>query len=69
MGLFMKLFGQKLRIRYEGIMEDGTRVSGKSSIEVIGMTKEGIEDWIKSAIYVETGERAKKVEIVGAIEE
>ncbi len=68
MGLLLRLFGQSLRIRFEAIIEDGRKLSGKTSIEVIGMTKEDVEEKMKEIVYIETGQRVKKLIITAATE-
>jgi hypothetical protein len=67
MGLLTKLLGQKLRIRFEGVTETGETFSGKTRVNVIGVTKEEIENKLKEYVYVETGKRIREVKITGGV--
>ena len=66
MGLLLKLFGRKLTIRFEGVMIDGKYFEGKTKIEVFGVDKEEVEEYLKRVVYVETGKIVKDIKIIAA---
>lgn len=68
MGLFMKLFGQKGKVRFEGELSDGEKFTGKTEIECYGISKEELEVRLKQIMYVETGKLPKTLRILAFVE-
>ena len=63
----MKLFGQKLRVRFEFELEDGTSGTGKTDVEAFGVGWDEVEQYLKNALCVETGKRATKLKITATV--
>lgn len=63
MGWLTRLFGYEGRVRFEGEAQDGRKFTGKSSIEVIGMSRTEVERRIARLVEVEEGVRVKWLRI------
>ena len=68
MGWLTRTFGQVGVIRFNFTTEDGKSFVAKTPIEMLGVTKEDIEDALKKMVYVEKGVRCSSLEIVGFYE-
>lgn len=68
MGMLAKLLGVCAKVRFEGLTVDGDAFSGKSTIECFNYNKEELEQYLKDAIFVETGKRVLSLKIVAFIE-
>jgi hypothetical protein len=69
MGLLMKLFGTRYRVRFEGVFEDGGEFTGKTVVEVLDAQPVQIIEHLKEDMFVESGRRVKSLIIVAAVRE
>ena len=67
--VFFNLFKSSVKIRFEGITEDGRRFSGKTKLEYFNLNEKEINELLKKYIFVERGIRIKEIKIIGAIVE
>ena len=64
MSFLTKLFGQKYRVRFEGITYNGQTLKGKATIEVFNCDKEDIIEGIKDMLYTEKGVKVKNIKLL-----
>lgn len=75
MGIFGNLFKRNPiinfegEVRFKGVTEDDIEFSGRSVLEVGGLTKHQLEEGLKKEFYKNSGgKRAKSLEIVKFVE-
>ena len=66
--IFFNLFKSAVKIRFEGITEDGRSFSGKTKLEYFGLNEKEINEFLKESLFVESGIRIKEINIIGATE-
>ena len=68
MSWLARLFGDVGIVRFRAVMPNGDSYQGKIEIESFNNSKTEVEAYIKNALFVEHGIRAKSVEMLGFIE-